>query len=118
MDFDEEPLTKKERKTKTVGRKSINYPKRSEIIKIDPVQDLSDKENETIESNYEFFSFDLNDIEPKLAYHCSKCGKKYDSKLFLNRHSKIDHKKIFYCSKCPNFYEKENSLKSHVILMH
>ena len=40
VQYIEKSLTKKEMKKKTVGRKSINYPKRSEIIKIDPVKDL------------------------------------------------------------------------------
>ena len=119
-------LTKTEIKKNTVGRKARNYPKRSKIIKIDPVRDLpeiSEKEK-IIESNFKHVSFDLDDyargIKPKLMYHCSKCDKKYESTLLLNKHSKIDHEKIslFCCSKCPNFYEKENSLKNHISLMH
>jgi DNA-directed RNA polymerase subunit RPC12/RpoP len=43
VQYIEKSLTKKEMKKKTIGRKSINYPKRSEIIKIDPVIDLPPK---------------------------------------------------------------------------
>ena len=117
VQYIEKSLTKKEMKKKTVGRKSINYPKRSEIIKIDTVKDLPEiSEKQIIESNFKHVSFNLDDyargIKPKL----SECDKKYESKLLLNNHFKIDH--LFYCSKCPNFYENERSLKDHVILMH
>ena len=122
VQYIEKSLTKKEMKKKMVGRKSINYPKRSEIIKIGPVEDLPEivSEKENIESNSKHVSFNLDDyargIKPKLKYDCSKCDKKYESKLLLDNHLKIDH--LFYCSKCPNFYENERSLKDHVILMH
>ena len=52
VQYIEKSLTKKEMKKKTIGRKSINYPKRSEIIKIGPVEDLpeiSEKEKNGIE---------------------------------------------------------------------
>ena len=122
VQYIEKSVTKKEMKKKTVGRKSINYPKRSEIIKIGPVEDLPEiSEKEIIESNFKHLKdFNLDDyargINPKLKYDCSECEKKYESKLLLNNHFKIDH--LFYCSMCPNFYENERSLKDHVILMH
>ena len=121
VQYIEKSLTKKEMKKKTVGRKSINYPKRSKIIKIGPVEDLPEiSEKENIESNSKNVSFNLDDcargIKPKLKFDGSECDKKYESKLLLNNHFKIDH--LFYCSKCPNFYENERSLKDHVILMH
>ena len=73
VQYIEKSLTKKEMKKKTVGRKSINYPKRSEIIKIDPVEDLPEiSEKENIESNSKHVSFNLDDytkvIKLKLIY--------------------------------------------------
>ena len=62
VQYVEKSLTKKEMKKKTVGRKSINYPKRSEIIKIGPVEDLPEiSEKENIESNSKNVSFNLDD---------------------------------------------------------
>merc|ERR550534_3531198 len=102
VQYIEKSLTKKEMKKKTIGRKSITYPKRSEIIKIGPVKDLPEiSEKENIESNSKHVSFNLGDyargIKPKLNYDCSKCDKKYESKLLLDNHLKIDL--LFYCSK-------------------
>ena len=106
VQYIEKSLTKKEMKKKTVGRKSINYPKRSEIIKIDPVKDLPEiSEKEIIESNFKH-------DDDKENEHLSKS----DENVPAENHFKIDH--LFYCSKCPNFYENERSLKDHVILMH
>ena len=62
VQYIENSLTKKEMKKKTIGRKSINYPKRSEIIKIGPVEDLPEiSEKENIESNSKNVSFNLDD---------------------------------------------------------
>ena len=116
VQYIEKSLTKKEMKKKMIGRKSINYPKRSEIIKIGPVEDLTEiSEKENIESNSNLDDY-ARGIKPKLKFDGSECDKKYESKLLSNSHFKIDH--LFYCSKCPNFYENERSLKDHVILMH
>ena len=134
-------LSKKELKKNIVGKNVIEYPARYETIKLQ-------KESESpIQPEYEHFSMDLDDLDPKMKYVCSKCPLKYDKKSELARHEMLKHdkglnsqnskgyvgfqndqdkmkkkqlenKNTFNCSKCYREFQKEKSLKQHVSLMH
>ena len=134
-------LSKKELKKNIVGKNVIDYPARYETIK------LQKNSESLIQPEYEHFSMDLDDLNPKLKYVCSKCPLKYDKKSELARHEMLKHDKklnsqnskgyvgfqndqdemknkqlenteTFNCSKCYREFQKEKSLKQHVSLMH
>ena len=134
-------LSKKELKRNIVGKNVIDYPARYETIK------LHKQSESLIQPEYEHFSVDLDDLDPKLKYVCSKCPLKYDKKSELARHEMLKHDKklnsqnskgyvgfqndqnemknkqskntkTFNCSKCYREFQKEKSLKQHVSLMH
>ena len=131
VQYIEKSLTKKEMKKKTIGRKSINYPKRSEIIKIGPVEDLPEiSEKENIESNSKNVSFNLDDYaragttkfsspwpeESNQNYSLTVQNviKSMKARWFRKIISKLT---IFYIAQSV-LIENEKSLKDHVILMH
>ena len=134
-------FSKKELKRNIVGKNVIDYQARYETIK------LQKKSESLIQPEYEHFSMDLDDLNPKLKYVCSKCPLKYDKKSELARHEMLKHDKglnsqnskgyvgfqndqdemkkkqlegtkTFNCSKCYREFQKEKSLKQHVSLMH
>ncbi|KAJ8894855.1 hypothetical protein PR048_000162 [Dryococelus australis] len=54
------------------------------------------------------------------SYACGVCGKRYQHKRSLWRHSKFECRKIphFQCPFCPRRTTQNNSLKKHIMLCH
>ena len=90
-------------------------------------------------SKYTKVSFNLDEIEPKLKYQCSKCVDYFESRRELNRHftmhtcyvtlSKVTIKSMkqnalekqfdtVHCSKCVKYFESRTELNRHLIIYH
>ena len=77
------------------------------------------------ESNKTHIFFNLDDLEPKLEYLCSKCNEIFESESELNRHFGKAHKnkkseicKLYKCSKCPGLFQTQEYKQQHFAQIH